>query len=585
MNAQYSRIAEIRGREVITRVGLAAFIMVTVWALAPSRWPFVWFVCVVIGQLFDHIVFSRIRKRGADRPRAVVRLTACATLFANGVIYNSIAAYLWATGGGSQMVFGSVLVAGALLHVTIHLYHEREVLISAVIPPAVYFLALPLAHGIATAQATDLLVAVGCLLYMAHLVVAVRQSSQTNHAIQVAQEEAQAERDRAEIASAAKSDFLAVVSHEIRTPMNAVVNSANLLQRSTLDAAQREQVVMLRDASEVLIGLLNDVLDFSKIEAGKMQLEEATVDLVDKLEALERMWSPKAAANGVALEVRLSNSLPRHVRTDPLRLQQILFNLISNAVKFTGSGKIEVVVDWDEEASRLNVCVIDTGCDIPEDRLPYVFDLFEQVDAGVTRRHGGTGLGLAITRKLTELMGGTISVESREGVGSKFSLSVPMVVVAAPVRSTVAHAATPLSRPLQILVVDDHPMNRKIVGMLLEPLGFILTYAEDGRQAVDHASIQRFDAILMDMQMPVMDGLTATNTLRSQGRNRTTPVIALTANALEAHRAAWAAIGVMDFLTKPIEPALLISTLEDAVSKHDADGGALDQTTSPARVS
>lgn len=585
MNAQYGRIAEIRGREVGTRVGLAAFIMVTVWALAPSKWPFVWFGCVVAGQLIDHLVFSRIRAHGANRPTASVRLTACATLFANGVIYNGIAAYLWATGGGSQMVFGSVLVAGALLHVTIHLYHEREVLISAVIPPAVYFLALPLAHGIATSQATDLLVAVGCLLYMAHLVVAVRQSSQTNHAIQVANEEAQAERDRAEIASAAKSDFLAVVSHEIRTPMNAVVNSANLLERSTLDATQREQVVMLREASEVLIGLLNDVLDFSKIEAGKMQLEETTVDLVAKLEALERMWSPKASANGVAFELRLAANLPHHVRTDPLRLQQILFNLISNAVKFTGSGKIEVLVDWDESASRLDVAVADTGCGIPEDRLPYVFDLFEQVDAGVTRRHGGTGLGLAITCKLAELMRGSISVESRPGIGSTFSLRVPMAVVAAPDRPTIESTATPLSRPLQILVVDDHPMNRKIVGMLLEPLGFVLTYAEDGLQAVDHARVQNFDAILMDMQMPVMDGLTATTTIRDRGRNRTTPVIALTANALDTHRAAWAAIGVVDFLTKPIEPARLISTLEDAVTQNEADPEAIEPATNPAATS
>lgn len=216
------------------------------------------------------------------------------------------------------MVFGSVLIAGALLHVTIHLHHEREILISAATPPVVYFLALPLIHGYTMEQPTDLLVAVGCFLYLTHLLVAVRQSAQTNRAIQVANDLAQEERRKAEVASAAKSDFLAVVSHEIRTPMNAVVTSANLLERSRLDPAQKEQVVMLRDASEVLIGLLNDILDFSKIEAGKMVLEEATVDLIDKLKGLERMWATKAIANGVSFELSLPEDLPQYVRTDPL---------------------------------------------------------------------------------------------------------------------------------------------------------------------------------------------------------------------------------------------------------------------------
>ncbi|MGQ3042447.1 MAG: ATP-binding protein [Brevundimonas aurantiaca] len=565
MHARYARIAEARQREIKVRVGFAVFIACTVWALAPSKWPAIWLALVFAGQSADWIVFGAIRRLGGGTPSRGLRIAACISLFVNSIFYSAIAAYLWADGGGSQMVFGSILIAGALLHVTIHLYHEREILISAATPPVVYFLALPVIHGYVLGQPTDLLVAVGCVLYMTHLLVAVRQSSQTNRAIQIANDRAQEERRRAEVASAAKSDFLAVVSHEIRTPMNAVVTSANLLERSQLDPAQKEHVVMLKDASQVLIGLLNDVLDFSKIEAGKMELEEAPVDLVDKLKALERMWAPKAQAAGVAFEVSLPDDLPRHVRTDPLRLQQILFNLVSNAVKFTATGRIEVRARWNAALGRLTVAVTDTGCGIPDDRLPYVFDVFEQVDAGVTRRHGGSGLGLAITCKLAQLMGGSVSVESRLGEGSIFTVDLPMGIAAAPSATLAVSAPSTFAHGLDILAVDDHPVNRRIVALLLEPMGCVLTFAENGQEAVEAAALRRFDAILMDMQMPVMDGLTATRAIRSDGPNAGTPVIALTANALETHRAAWATVGVDDFVTKPIDPARLASALEAAV--------------------
>jgi len=565
MHARYARIAEARQREIKVRVGFAVFIACTVWALAPSKWPAIWLALVFAGQSADWIVFGAIRRLGGGTPSRGLRIAACISLFVNSIFYSAIAAYLWADGGGSQMVFGSILIAGALLHVTIHLYHEREILISAATPPVVYFLALPVIHGYVLGQPTDLLVAVGCVLYMTHLLVAVRQSSQTNRAIQIANDRAQEERRRAEVASAAKSDFLAVVSHEIRTPMNAVVTSANLLERSQLDPAQKEHVVMLKDASEVLIGLLNDVLDFSKIEAGKMELEEAPVDLADKLKALERMWAPKAQAAGVAFEVSLPDDLPRHVRTDPLRLQQILFNLVSNAVKFTATGRIEVRARWNAALGRLTVAVTDTGCGIPDDRLPYVFDVFEQVDAGVTRRHGGSGLGLAITCKLAQLMGGSVSVESRLGEGSIFTVDLPMGIAAAPSATLAVSAPSTFAHGLDILAVDDHPVNRRIVALLLEPMGCVLTFAENGQEAVEAAALRRFDAILMDMQMPVMDGLTATRAIRSDGPNAGTPVIALTANALETHRAAWATVGVDDFVTKPVDPARLASALEAAV--------------------
>jgi CheY-like chemotaxis protein len=329
---------------------------------------------------------------------------------------------------------------------------------------------------------------------------------------------------------------------------------------------------MLIDAGDVLMGLLNDVLDFSKIEAGKMELESADMVVRDRLSAIVRLWEPRALANGVRLVVRAAPDVPDVVRTDPLRVQQILFNLMSNAVKFTEDGEVSITVSWSD--GRLTMAVADTGCGIAADRMAQIFNSFEQADVGTTRRYGGTGLGLSISRKLAELMGGTLSVQSIFGEGSTFVLSLPVTVV--------EKAAVQPTRPVEageslpgrsILAADDHEVNRRILQLLLEPHGCHLTLVENGAEALEAASAQRFDAILMDMQMPVMDGLEATRRIRSGAMNGTTPVIALTANALDLHRAAWDAAGVHAFLTKPIDPGLLAATLAAAcaIERPEAD--------------
>ncbi|MGH6979017.1 MAG: ATP-binding protein, partial [Brevundimonas sp.] len=346
------------------------------------------------------------------------------------------------------------------------------------------------------------------VLYMSHLVVAVRQGSTTTRAFMAARDEALEARQKAEVANAAKSDFLAVVSHEIRTPMNAVISAANLLRRTPLNKQQEAHVDMLSDAGEVLMGLLNDVLDVSKIEAGKMQLDYADMVVRDRLDMLGRLWEPRAKANGVRLLIEVSDDTPHAIRTDPLRFQQILFNLISNAVKFTAEGSITVRVAYVQD--QLKVAVIDTGCGIPEDRQSQVFNSFEQVDAGTTRRYGGSGLGLAISRRLAGMMGATLTLQSVEGQGSTFTFSLPVEridVVAAPVEAAAPQVISLAGR--SILAADDHEVNRRILGLLLEPHGCRLTLVENGALAVEAASRERFDAILMDMQMPVMDGVEA----------------------------------------------------------------------------
>jgi CheY-like chemotaxis protein/anti-sigma regulatory factor (Ser/Thr protein kinase) len=321
---------------------------------------------------------------------------------------------------------------------------------------------------------------------------------------------------------------------------------------------------MLVDASEVLLGLLNDVLDFSKIEAGKMTLERIAFDPGEKLDALIRMWRPRAEAKGLTLSLETPGDLPPIVQGDSLRLQQVLFNLLSNAVKFTDRGRVAVRATWSD--SRLVVEVEDTGCGIPHDRLTQVFDSFEQADVGTTRRYGGTGLGLAISRRLAALMEGGLEVESVPGRGSVFRFEgrFPAVAATAPRPEAEATDAGGLEG-LQVLAAEDHPVNRRILALLLEPLGCRLAVVENGAEAVAAAAERPFDVILLDMQMPVMDGLDAARAIRAgAGPCRDTPIVALTANALDVHRQAWLAVGAAGFLTKPIDAAALASTLSAA---------------------
>ncbi|ADL00662.1 ATP-binding protein [Brevundimonas subvibrioides] len=563
----YAMIAQVRFRELKTRVGLALFIAGTAWFLTKGLWPIGWFAVVVVTQFIDWLVFRPTRLNTQMPLSRAYRVVMCLTTTLNVVVYSAISAYLWMTGGEAGRLFAIIQVAGGLLHVSLHMHHVRPLLLSAVVPHSLYFLGLPIMGAVLDGQPQDVLIAIGGVLYMTHLIVAVRQSSMTTRALQDANDEARAERRKAEVASAAKSDFLAVVSHEIRTPMNAVISAANLLRRTRLDREQREHVSMLLDAGDVLVGLLNDVLDFSKIEAGKMQLEAQDIDLRDKIGSLIRLWEPKASANGVRLKVLIDDAAPARIRTDPLRLQQMLFNLLSNAVKFTEDGTISIAVDWRAEDGRLIVSVADTGCGIPADRLAHIFDSFEQVDAGTTRKYGGTGLGLAISRRLAEIMGGRLTAESVEGEGSVFTLSLPVEVAEASVVEPKRRAmADDALAGKVILAADDHAVNRRILTLLLEPHGCRIVLVENGAEAVEAAAAQRFDAILMDMQMPVMDGLEASAQIRLHGLNRQTPLIALTANAMDVHRAAWDATGVHAFLTKPIDPVLLAETLAEACS-------------------
>ena len=555
------RVAETRRRELKSRLAIGAFIAFTGWFLAPSIMPVLWLAAVVATQVADDRVFARIRARAAYWPSATYRWLLVLSVALNVAVYAAFGVYLWFAGGAGGQVFGMVMLAGGMLHVSVHMNEVRAFVVAAMIPYTLYFLGLPILQAIIDGMPTTALLSVGGALYMTHLAVTIRQGSKNTRVLKEAHALASAEAERASIASSAKSDFLATITHEIRTPMNAVISSGQFLDKTDLTTSQRGHVEMLLESSNILVALLNDVLDFSKIEARKMELAPAPMDVPACLRSVQQIWSERAEEAGSVVCLTVDESVPASLLIDPLRFRQIVFNLVSNAVKFTRSGTVDVRANWRASDGRLTIQVEDTGCGIPADRLDAIFDLFQQADARTTRQYGGTGLGLAISRRLAELMGGSLEVTSEVGRGSCFTISIPAPACEA------ANEAVEVDQPvgsiagMKILIAEDHPVNRMILLHLLEPCGADLTFAENGQIAVDLCASNRFDVILMDMQMPVMDGIEASRQIAARDLGHGAPIVAVTANAMDSHRAEWEAVGAAGFIAKPIDHRLLLTTL------------------------
>jgi signal transduction histidine kinase/ActR/RegA family two-component response regulator len=379
---------------------------------------------------------------------------------------------------------------------------------------------------------------------------------------------------RAEAANLAKSVFLANMSHELRTPLNGIVGVIDLLAKEPLSPRQAELAELIRGSSRQLQHILGDVLDLARIEAGELTLADEPFNLAQAVKAAHDICAMRAREKGLALVSRIAAEADRPVLGDELRLKQVVINLLSNAVKFTAEG--EVTLSVEVIGARVRIAVADTGIGFDAEQKATLFERFQQADGGITRRFGGAGLGLAISRELVEAMGGTITAEGAPGLGATFAVDLPLrIAERAPEAILRAAAETPVAvRALRALIADDHATNRRVLELMLSAAGAEVLSVENGAEAVERFRSARFDVVLMDMMMPVMDGLAATRELRRLERETAmtpTPVIMLTANAMAEHVREALAAGADLHLPKPVTPEALMLAL-DAALAGAADG-------------
>ena len=550
--ADFIEAMVVRRRNLSLRLAIGASVGAVFTPILGWTLVLPWLVVWVALQLLEMSCTRRI-----ESARDITRVRAPPVLclvFVTNLVFMTIGLAAMLRGEDLMMSCGVLLMAGALLNAGATSGVSSAVFIASSAPAAIIGLALVLITLSSGEPAPVIFALAGALALMMFAVYAMRDVSVK--ALRTAK-----------AASDSKGEFLANLSHEIRTPLNGVLGMAQAMEAGELPQDQRQRLDVINRSGRALLTLLNDVLDLAKVEAGKLEIELREVDVAEVSRDLARTFDVSSRQKGVPVEIEVDGDVEGPWLGDPTRIRQILTNLISNAVKFTSEG--QVAISLRREAEGVSFLVADSGIGIPADRLAQVFDKYAQASSSTSRQFGGTGLGLAICRDLAVLMNGEITVESRLGGGSVFRLWLPLQRWAGPRAEAGAMRAVEMDLArLRVLAAEDHETNQMVLQLLLAQVGIEVHIVPNGRAAVEAWKNETWDLILMDVQMPELDGPAATREIRLEERRtgrRPTPILALTANAMRHQIEAYLACGMDGHVAKPLEFLRLIEAVAAAV--------------------
>ncbi|MEM9616940.1 MAG: ATP-binding protein [Pseudomonadota bacterium] len=592
-----------RHHQIGTRIIIASFGAVILGLVGNAFMGILWLVAVMLSQWADTAIWAPFRDPARTAsPSKREWILLCASAAQASFIYSLFPAMIWWLWGAQGKIFATLWLCGALLHVTMHMHHERRTFFAAAIPHLMYFFGLPLyslAVNTEPGRLGAVAIMIGGLLYVGHLIVAFKEYKQTSAAMRLAREHALERQAAAEHANNAKSAFLANISHEIRTPMNGILGMATALEASDLTPEQKEKLKVISESGDLLLSVLNDLLDFSKIEASHIEFEEKPFDLCDIIKRVDGLYRQQAEEKGLDFSATCEGDCGAMRIGDAHRIVQVLHNLIANAIKFTAQGSVRVRIRSPQRESGEGPVIIevaDTGIGVSPEQAAKIFDPFTQADVTTTRKFGGTGLGLSIAKGLVEAMGGTLSLRSNTGQGSTFFIELPLRCVESvqPQQSVEIVAAgvsapTPAPGPvsgLNILAAEDNIVNQAVLKAFLLQQQHEAEFAGNGLEAVNAYKRNEFDLVLMDISMPVMDGVEALRQIRflerDEGGVRNTPMIAISAHAMRQQVEEYLAAGFDGYLTKPVKAQELHDEIARVIKARQISDAS---DTTPAAVS